>query len=578
MTTCEQTLLQLLRFSLGNANAKPTIPIPDEEWHSVFALAEQHHILPIILDAAYSIKAQIPEAVYALYKRRAAQIISIQIQKTAAFFDLYRFLQEKGLQPLIMKGLICRQLYPVPDYRFSADEDLLIPGSQIRTYHHALVGYGLAADRSEEEVLSSFETGYTSANRLLYIEVHRSPFPSDSDAYGVYNRFFEDALRDAVAVMIDGQGFKTLCPTDHLMYLVCHALKHFLHGGFGIRKVCDICLFGQRDDSEIDWEKLLLQLKEIKGDRFTAALFVIGEEYLGIPAPHSAEVQRLTARTDPTELLADILASGVYGSSTLSRKHSSGITLMAMEKDGTSHENTQRSCFTILFPPRASLQRRYAYVKKHPVLLPIAWGQRIFAYLGARNKTDNSITDTLRLGKKRVAILQQYGLVDRPGASLSPDQTENDAPTQKIVDTDTYLSSMLDLIREGNEVSIPVIGSSMTPFLGDGRDRVFLQKHEGVLKRGDIVLYQRTNGDYVLHRICRIHRVDDTEVFDVIGDAQTRIEKEIKKEQIFAKVTRIERKGKIQGPGTFLWWFFQYIWVDIIPLRHLMIRIYSAIH
>lgn len=31
--------------------------------------------------------------------------------------------------------------------------------------------------------------------------------------------------------------------SDHLFYLICHALKHFYHSGFGIRQVCDILLF-----------------------------------------------------------------------------------------------------------------------------------------------------------------------------------------------------------------------------------------------------------------------------------------------------------------------------------------------
>lgn len=579
LTIHERMLLQLLRISVGTAHKEWTLSLSDETWKSVFTLAEQHHILPLVLEAAYSAKAQIPERILTVYKRRAAQIIFIQAQKTALFLDLYRFLNEKGLYPLVIKGIICRNLYPVPDYRFSADEDLLIQKEKVQACYDVLTEYGLAADQPENEVLSSFETGYTSKDRLLYVEVHSTPFSTDSGAYGSFNSFFENTHKDAVTTAIEGREFKTLCPTDHLLYLICHALKHFLHGGFGIRQVCDICLFGRQYDSEIDWEKLALQLKTIKGESFTAAIFVIGKEYLGISLPRAmAGEPLLTVSVAPEDLLSDILASGVYGSSTLNRKHSSRITLMAMEKERASREKRGSTYFRILFPTITSLQRRYPYVKRYPALLPVAWGQRLFGYMGDGSKTDNSIKNALQLGKRRTALLQKYGLLGGRGATLTADRPEDAPPKKRIVDTDSYLSSMLELIREGKEVSIPVTGSSMVPFLGDGRDRVFLRKHEGILERGDIVLYQRKNGDYVLHRICHIRRSDDAERFDLIGDAQTRIEKDIKKEQIFAKATRVERKGQLRGPDSFYWWFFKYIWLDIIPLRHLIIRIYSSIY
>ena len=36
-------------------------------------------------------------------------------------------------------------------------------------------------------------------------------------------------------------------------------------------------------------------------------------------------------------------------------------------------------------------------------------------------------------------------------------------------------------------------------------------------------------------------------------------------------------KGKLKTPGNLYWMFFQYIWVNIIPMRHLMLRVYTAI-
>ena len=42
------------------------------------------------------------------------------------------------------------------------------------------------------------------------------------------------------------------------------------------------------------------------------------------------------------------------------------------------------------------------------------------------------------------------------------------------VNTAEYLSEIIEILRQGREVSIPVKGNSMAPFLREGRDAVLL--------------------------------------------------------------------------------------------------------
>lgn len=60
--------------------------------------------------------------------------------------------------------------------------------------------------------------------------------------------------------------------------------------------------------------------------------------------------------------------------------------------------------------------------------------------------------------------------------------------------------------RAGHSVSVPVAGSSMSPFLAGGRDTVFFSRPDTPLRRGDIVFYERASGQFVMHRIRRVHR------------------------------------------------------------------------
>lgn len=143
----------------------------------------------------------------------------------------------------------------------------------------------------------------------------------------------------------------------------------------------------------------------------------------------------------------------------------------------------------------------------------------------------------------------------------------------KIVDTKEYITVLKGLVEEGHEVSCIVSGSSMSPFLCHGRDTVSFKAPDRELKAGDIVFYQRFNGRYVLHRICRVH----SDCFDIVGDGQTQVESPVYPSQIFGLVTKVQRKGKWLQPGDFWWDFFEKVWIRIIPLRPVLTRLYGKI-
>lgn len=141
----------------------------------------------------------------------------------------------------------------------------------------------------------------------------------------------------------------------------------------------------------------------------------------------------------------------------------------------------------------------------------------------------------------------------------------------KQVDTFEYVSMLKGLVEEGHEVSMLISGSSMAPFICHGRDTIFFKAPDRELKVGDMVFYQRPSGQYVMHRICKVKEKG----YAIVGDAQQIIEYPVKREQIFALVTKVKRKGKELRPGSFWWEFFARVWVRIIPLRPLVSKLYG---
>lgn len=141
----------------------------------------------------------------------------------------------------------------------------------------------------------------------------------------------------------------------------------------------------------------------------------------------------------------------------------------------------------------------------------------------------------------------------------------------RVVDTNEYVSVLREITEEGKTVSMLIAGSSMSPFLCHNRDYIYFTKPERELRRGDMVFYQRDSGQYVMHRIYR----KTAEGYYMVGDAQTQIEGPLRRDQIFALVVKVKRKGKLIRPGDFWWEFFEHVWIRIIPVRKLIEKVYS---
>lgn len=126
-----------------------------------------------------------------------------------------------------------------------------------------------------------------------------------------------------------------------------------------------------------------------------------------------------------------------------------------------------------------------------------------------------------------------------------------------------------EILKEENSFTIRVTGNSMLPLWRDKRDLVTLAacKQESLRKR-DIVLYRRENGQYVLHRILRI-RGDQ---MDLCGDAQTMIERAVPTSAVIAKVERICSNGRWFSCDQWLYGCYSWTWCFLRPTRGILLR------
>ena len=412
----EALFLEALRAALHNETVDWEKEIPVREWVQLFQTAQMHKVQPMIFEAVFSSPAaqKLEPAVLEPFRRQTVEQVMCQTMKTEEFLRLFGYLRESGITPLVFKGIICRSLYPRPDHRLSGDEDILIPAGQFSACHEALCSCGMQLLNPEQDIFYAYEVSYVKKQSPLYLEVHKSLFEPDSDACGEFNDYFAGVFDRAVQENVQGAVLLTMGRTDHFFYLLCHALKHFIHCGIGIRQVCDIVLFADAYGQEIDWGRIEKQCREIHADLFAAALFQIGRNYLGLDRSCSVLPREWkNGKADERAMLADLLRGGIYGSSSMSRQHSSSITRNAVANQKTG-KKAGRPLLRTLFPAAEAMQGRYPYLKERKWLLPAAWAERVLKYrkeVSQSRNSGNSAAEAVKIGRERIELMKQYGII-----------------------------------------------------------------------------------------------------------------------------------------------------------------------
>lgn len=373
------------------------------DYGKIFDIAMQQKLLPFVFEAVRKAPAAEENAeLFAAIKQQViAQVLS-QTVRSLEFEEVYKKLTAAGLRPILVKGRTCGRLYPLPDHRLSADDDIFVSENDFLPCHKILLGEGFEASCSEAELSSEDEVSYTSKKSAVYIEMHRRLFDSSEDAHDELNGFFADAH----AYSLSTNGFFIMRPHESLLYLILHAYKHFVSCGIGMRQFCDIALWAKKYYADIDWTFLHEQCESVHAAGFAAAVFEIANKYLGIelalPYPWKP-----SAPCEP--LLEDTLCGGIYGSNDYTRLHSSTVTLNAVR---SSRDGKKRGVLSSVFPNKKYMERKYSYVKKHPWLLPAAWAQRIFHYMGEkRGSGDNSGAGSVKLAKERIELMKMYKII-----------------------------------------------------------------------------------------------------------------------------------------------------------------------
>lgn len=403
--TVSEALLNCISAALDGRECALTLA-PDD-WTALLRLAGEQKLLPLVYAAVRGTPgfAAVPEAVRAAARRQTMRETAAQTVHTEAFLRLYQALRAEGLAPVVVKGIVCRALYPQPELRPSSDEDLYLTAAEMPRFHAVLLRAGFVLTEPERDYRSAHEARYVHPDTGLVVEGHWALFPTEYAVYAALNVQLPNLMQRAQDWESGGVTLRVPDVCDHLIFLLLHAFKHFISSGVGVRQLCDIALWMRRFGAQIDWQRVRAALRATHSEGFAAAVIDAGVHWFGLERA-AAHIPPDWETLESAALLADALSGGVYGSADSTRRHSCTITIYAADRAHRGGTGRASLC-AALFPGREVMAGWYPYVARCPALLPAAWAQRIWRYLRTRGKHTGA-QDSLRVGAQRVELLRQY--------------------------------------------------------------------------------------------------------------------------------------------------------------------------
>lgn len=139
---------------------------------------------------------------------------------------------------------------------------------------------------------------------------------------------------------------------------------------------------------------------------------------------------------------------------------------------------------------------------------------------------------------------------------------------------------MREVLDGGGRVKLSPRGVSMLPFIREERDEVTLTKPSAPYRKGDVFLYEREDGNLVLHRL--VGRNKNGLIFR--GDNQLHKEFAVAPQTLIGLVSSVHRKGREVERDSLLFYWFRALALPcclftkiLRKIKRVFLRIYTKI-
>ena len=345
----------------------------------------------------------VPPEVYARLEQNFTANVALNIRRVEFNMQTVRTLEENGIRCCVLKGTTVARLYAMPETRISSDVDILIDGKNERKTVKILTSLGYECeDRSKHDhhIKAHHKTG-----GLLEIHVALHSVPT-SDI------IFNDEVHYEEEFMLLNDGIYSLGANDTLLYLSAHLIKHLINDATGIRQMMDLLLYMIAYEDKINWDKYNNLMKKLGYDTLIRVIKGIGNRFFGMNFPDG-----ITEGSGLEELLEDCEIGGAFGHGEKERSQFYSLYTKRRSGNGTVKHllyrlfTAERSVWSLIFPPKESLQQNFHYAKKYPVLIPIAWVNRFFVIFKRGNGVVTENNKENEVIARRMKMVEKLGML-----------------------------------------------------------------------------------------------------------------------------------------------------------------------
>lgn len=334
------------------------------ELKDLLELAAINSTRGIVCYAYMSHTDRIEPELLAPLRKQCYQEITLYARRAEQMRQLAAELDSHGIDCIYFKGFVVRDYYPVPELRTFGDVDFVIRKAD-REKSDALMktlGY---------EPRDTWEPAYSYLKGTEYYEIHTDVMEVDVSDKADYTEYYSHIWEHTQpANVVNLPHAMEFTPEFHFLYLLTHIAKHISGSGAGIRMYLDIAFFVRHFGDTLDWQWITGELEKLCLADFANVAFQAVENWFDVACPIAS---------DPTdeEIMADFLeftmVGGVYG--YVGRDKS--LIFLKQQNRNEAEVSKVKTLLLHAFPPVRSLENRYTYLQKAPVLLPVAWIQRL---------------------------------------------------------------------------------------------------------------------------------------------------------------------------------------------------------
>ena len=211
-------LIHLVRCAIHDQQPQE---LPDSlDFQRVYEYGVYHHIANIAFYSVQKLERKPKPELYAKWNALKNQAIVREINQSYARDEIMNAFQQASIRWLEVQGTKIKPLYPQPDFRTMSDIDFIIDSENLPKAQKLLEGLGYTC-----QLKPGIEVdGFRKPN--INIEIHAHYFHPDTDFHNILPLPFSSGSDCTIH--------------DFYAYNMLHIMKHYLHGGCGIRRILDI--------------------------------------------------------------------------------------------------------------------------------------------------------------------------------------------------------------------------------------------------------------------------------------------------------------------------------------------------